>query len=634
MATQNSRLAGPWRDPWVWAVLLVALTVRFLYLADLRLTPFFAHPQMDALYHDQWARRLAGGDWWGHAVFFRAPLYPYFLGVLYALFGPDYLLVRVIQLVLGAVTAGLTVTLTRRPLGRVGATAAGFLVALHGPLIYFEGELLLVVLEAPFYLLTAWALFRAAAGPRWRRWALAGVLLGLGALVRPTLLAVAPVAGFYALLRFRGRWWRPMAALAGAVLLVVAPALIRNYAVGRDVVPIASQGGLNFYLGNNPAADGMAAVAPEFRRTWTGGVDDARRLAELDRGRPLRPSEVSRYWLGRSLGWIRSHPGAAALLDLKKLRVFWNAFEVPNNQDYYFFSRLTRIFRSGLLSTFGVLGPLALAGLLFGRRRLDFGWIAVPAVLMLVIVAFFVCGRFRAPLVPLFAVWAGAGVAAVVDGIRARRWGRLAAYALVLAAAAGAVNADSLHLRARYSPSESHLRLGIFYAARGEDARARREYEAAVAADPAFPDGWNNLGVLHAQHHRLRQAEEAFRTALAISPDHAKALGNLAALDFQEGHRAEADSLARKTLAVAAGEPDALYNAAVVLGNLGDAAAALSGFRGILRLDPGNAAARVGEAKALIVLGRRDDARRTLEAHPEARRSPELREMLKNLEGS
>lgn len=618
----------------MWAVVAVALLARGLYLVDLVHTPFFAHPQMDALYHDQWARRLASGDWWGSAVFFRAPLYPYFLGVLYALFGPNYLLVRIVQFLVGGLTAGLTAGLAYRPLGRVGAVAAGFLVALHGPLIYFEGELLLVVLEAPLDLLAAWALFRAAPRARARPWGTAGALIGLGALVRPTLLAVAPVAVVYAVVRHRRRALPAVAALAGAVLLVTAPVLIRNYAVGRDVVPIASQGGLNFYLGNNPAADGMAAIAPEFRRTWTGGVDDARRLAELARGRPLRPSEVSTYWLDRSLDWIRSEPAAFASLELKKLAVFWDAFEVPNNQDYYFFSRLTRIFRAGVLSSFALLGPLALAGLVFGWRRLGFGWIAVPTVLMLVIVAFFVCGRFRVSLVPLFAVWAGAGIGVATDGVRRRRWRSLAAYVLVLAAAGWLVNADFLGLSRRYSTAESHLRLGIFYAARGKDAAAQREYEAAVAADPGFTDGWNNLGVLHAQHHQLRQAEEAFRTALTLAPSHPKALGNLAALAFQEGHRAEADSLARKTLAVAAGEPDALYNASVVLGNLGDAAAALTGFRAILRLEPGNAAARVGEAKALLVLGRRREALETLRAHPADRRSPELLEMLKRLGGS
>ena len=48
----------------------------------------------DARGYDAWARRLAAGDWIGTDVFYQAPLYPYFLGVVYALAGHDLLAVR------------------------------------------------------------------------------------------------------------------------------------------------------------------------------------------------------------------------------------------------------------------------------------------------------------------------------------------------------------------------------------------------------------------------------------------------------------------------------------------------------------------------------------------------------------
>jgi hypothetical protein len=41
----------------------------------------------DARGYDQWAQRLADGDWIGTEVFYQAPLYPYFLGVIYAVAG-------------------------------------------------------------------------------------------------------------------------------------------------------------------------------------------------------------------------------------------------------------------------------------------------------------------------------------------------------------------------------------------------------------------------------------------------------------------------------------------------------------------------------------------------------------------
>ena len=199
------------------------------------------------------------------------------------------------------------------------------------------------------------------------------------------------------------------------------------------------------------------------------------------------------------------------------------------------------------------------------RRRLPFALMAVPIVLWLVIAAFFVCGRFRASTTPLLAGWAGVGVSELFMFARARSWRQLSGALLVLTVAALAVNLDLGKLRAHHTTAESHLRLGIFYAANANPSQARKEYELALEENPTFADGWNNLGVLSAQEQRWTEARTAFERALALAPDHPKALGNLAALDFREGRHAEADSLARRALRVGGEEPETLYNAAVVL---------------------------------------------------------------------
>jgi tetratricopeptide (TPR) repeat protein len=627
---RGNRERSPWADPLVGGVFAVALGLRLAYLLDLSRTPFFNDPQMDAWFHDQWARRLAAGEGSGQDVFFRAPLYPFFLAGLYRL-GADAVAVRVVQFVIGAAGAMLTAAVTYRTLGRWGALVAGFLVAAYGPLIYFEGELLLVVLETPLYLLAAWATDRGLRRGTAGAWLAAGAIAGVGSLARPVLLAVVPVV-VLALARRRGRAaLRPAGLYAAAVLAVLLPALLHNAIAGGDFVPVASQGGLNYYLGNNPEADGMAALAPEFRQGWKEGVEDARNLAEQAAGRPLKPSAVSAYWFRRALDWAREDPGAFLVHQLRKLAFFWDAFEIPNNQDYYYFSGLSRLFRGPFPHGFALLGPLALAGLWGGRRRLAFAWVAVPVTLMAVIVAFFVCAKFRAPLVPLLAVWAAAGVTATAAAWRAGDRRAVAGYGIVLVAAAFVVNADLWGHRALHSPAESHLRLGIFHQARGDREAARAAYERALVARPGFADAWNNLGTLEAEGGDLEAARTGFANALAGRPDHPRALSNLAALAFREGSRSEADSLARRTLRVAGRSPTALYNAAVILGNLGDTETAREAFHYLVVFQPGNTAARIGEAKALLRLGRPGDARKVLEAAPAGARTPELDALLEEI---
>lgn len=106
-------------------IFTLAFTVRLVYLVQMRDNPTFSCPQMDADYHDRWARQIAAGDWVGREVFFRAPLYPYFLGALYAVYGPNYVQVRLVQFLLGALTCALICLIGFRAHGRAVGIAAG-----------------------------------------------------------------------------------------------------------------------------------------------------------------------------------------------------------------------------------------------------------------------------------------------------------------------------------------------------------------------------------------------------------------------------------------------------------------------------------------------------------------------------
>jgi len=139
-----------------WAVAGGALLLRALYLRDFwQGSPFARVSVSDARVFDDWALRIAGGDWLGGAeVFALPPLYPYLLGLFYFLFGHAPGGVQVLQALVGCGSALLVYRLGRRHFGAGAGLAGGLLFACYGPEVFEEGVLLG----------TPWAVFFCLAG--------------------------------------------------------------------------------------------------------------------------------------------------------------------------------------------------------------------------------------------------------------------------------------------------------------------------------------------------------------------------------------------------------------------------------------------------------------------------------------
>ena len=95
------------------------------------------------------------------------------------------------------------------------------------------------------------------------------------------------------------------ALFTAGVLLALVPVTARNVAVAGEWSPVSSHGGLNFYIGNNPQADGTYSGVPGITPNIAGQQEDARRVAEHAEGRPLSDGEVSAHFYGQ---WDRVAP--------------------------------------------------------------------------------------------------------------------------------------------------------------------------------------------------------------------------------------------------------------------------------------------------------------------------------------
>jgi len=477
----------------VMILVVVALAVRLTFFFINKSTnPLFYHPILDAAFHQQWADDILHKSFWGDEVFFRAPLYGYFLAALNAMSGSSIAFAVFVQHLLGVGTVVLVFATTRRFFAPPVALVAGVLCALYWPLIYFEGDLLIVTLfttlTMAFLLVTSLALARG--GMVW--FIVSGLLFGLSAITRPSVLIFAPALPWVFQLNIKAagrRWLRPTVAVALGAAVIIAPVLVRNYIVGRDFVPIASQGGVNLYIGNNPESNGTQAIVPGVRGDLMGTYRGAADLAEAEAGHPLKPSQVSNHFAKKALGFIFGSPGAALSLTARKFYYFWGAVERANSKYIQFFWRHYGLGRIPLPG-FWLVGPLSLlGGLLLWRRRGELSLLYLFVLTYMVgVIVFFVNARFRLPVTPVLIIFAAFALTYLYYAVR-QRDSHLAAAAGVLVLTATFVNYDYMNFRGfrAFDEAVTHYELGNAYIALEDTDGALAEYEKAYDISTRYP---------------------------------------------------------------------------------------------------------------------------------------------------
>ena len=492
-------------------VVVAAFAARLVHLTELSRLPLFDRPTVDAALYLDAARTWAQGGL--PPVFFKPPLYPALLAALWHFCGDQFLLLRLLGAVAGTATCGLVWWIARRWFGPRIALVAGLLYALHRTAVYFEGELLELGVATLLHVGSLALLLRAGSPGAGRRSAVvAGLGLGIASLARPTLLVFAIAA-----LVWLGRR-RALPLLAG-IALGVAPVTLHNAVRGHDFVLVASNFGLNYYLGNNPRADGRSAAADDLPANPGAAERAARTLAETARGRPLRPSEVSAYWFRRGLAFDAAEPLQAAGLALRKLFFAWNAAEISDNDDLDGLARHLHWLGHLPVGTW-LLAPLGLAGLILAprRRAVGLGKLYVFSHVASLL-PFFVVARFRLPWMPVLAIFAAWTIVELLERLRHTHAGRLQV-AAVVAIAGLACSVPAFGVRAPID-FDFEYKLAYAYQQEGQIDTAIATYRAAVERNPNHALALNALGVLVSERGGDRaEAERLVTRALDLDAGH------------------------------------------------------------------------------------------------------------------
>jgi len=551
-------------------IMLLGLALRLIYLNELVRSPDFQYPDVDAGYHDYWARGLASADWSlppqladpqiQSRPFFRPPGYPYFIAVIYKLF-PHYshLAVCVLQMALGLLNCLLAFILGRKCFNRSVGLVFAALMSFYWTFIFYEGELQTPVLHISLLFGLLISLASWWERRRFLEALAAGMLAGLAALLIPGMLLLLPVVVVWMARhsRERVRWRAWVAGVVGVVLgaaLMIAPATIRNARQADDLVLISSNGGINLFIGNNPTADGYCSPYIGNLGFFGTCFDYPGIVRQLERrlGHAVKYSEASRWFTQEALRYIRDQPAQVAGLTLKKALLFWGPMEVGHNKEDHYI-RVFSPLLSHLPGNFALVLTLFVLGLILwvgtrseeatvdGSERKTSALVALSLgftiVYFLSYLPFFIAARYRVPIIPLLLLPGAAGLCRFGELVGRKRWGAVGA---TIAGGVALYVLFSINW-ANYQPKlhRWHFDRGVVFMRQGNADAAIREYSAAIDAKPDYEFARANLATLLEGKGDIQGAMVQYKTILTAGPN-PQAYHNLGMILLRSGKLEEA----------------------------------------------------------------------------------------------
>ncbi len=586
-----------------------ALALRALHVAAVHRGPVFRYLFIDSQFYDGVGRRLAAGDGFPEGPFFMNVLYGVVLGGVYAVFGSaegGRLAALCLQSVLGAAACVLTVRLGEALARPREGLAAGVLLAILGPAIFYDGALLTPSVLLFLTVAATLAAVRAAApGAGARAALLLGALTGLLVLGRASHALL--LAGWTPLVA-RGAGGAKRALLtAAACAAVVLPVTLRNLAVSGEWIPVSANGGMALWAGNHEQATGIYSEPPFLSNPVPEReAEDYRAEASRRARRELTLAGSSAFWTRATLERWAADPAAAARLAARKLRFWFHAVESQTNLSYYFardFSPVLQIARLHL----GWILPFAILG--FAWRRRAFIVPAIPvAASLLTCALFYTSSEYRHPVVPCLLLFAAAGARRAWDLLRGGAPATRVAVAAGLLALLVATNARDPFLSRLTSRRVDYYNFAALAEAEGRLEDAERFARRSIAIDPSWPVSRAKLAEILQRSGRVREAGEEHGRAESLRGAPADALEAPMTL-FRAGRFAEAQS-AFLALAAAGGgtRSIALNNAGLCAMRRERVAEAESLLTAAREADPGYASPVIHLGRLALAQGRSDAA--------------------------
>jgi 4-amino-4-deoxy-L-arabinose transferase-like glycosyltransferase len=319
----------------IWTILLCALMLRgALFVVSLNRGMYFP----DEYEYMELAKNLANGDGFsynGQSTSFRPPGWPFLISLTFRLFhsnspNPP----RILQLLFGLMTVFIMYRVGRKGWGEQVGLISAFIFAFYPSLIGY-GNLLLS--EISFILcvsLACWAVLGYYQNPNWVRAAVIGFILGLGALVRDSLLTIVLFVAFilivYILITKRHRL-KHVAICILTLFVAISPWIIRNSLLQGRVTMISTIGPMNLYLSNYEKTP-TVRVSQVFIEHYNLKSDNYYYDMLFPELKGKNEAEKSNIAFRKGIEFIVAHPGITLLRSFGRFVDFWGQERMVINQ--------------------------------------------------------------------------------------------------------------------------------------------------------------------------------------------------------------------------------------------------------------------------------------------------------------
>jgi Tfp pilus assembly protein PilF/4-amino-4-deoxy-L-arabinose transferase-like glycosyltransferase len=477
-------------------LIVVALVPRLLSLIGMNNSPIFNFPVIDSQFYHHRAIEIVSGDFMGSSTFWQAPLYSYFLALIYWIFGIKIIIARIIGLFLGAINCYLIFSLAEKTVGRKIAWLAYLISVLYGPFIFFDSELLAPALLNFLVLMSLYIMSAYQNRPKPYKIIIIGLLLGLAQITHGLIIVFLPFLYGWMDYVSRRRGEKTVATLKnfGFILIgflsIILLTTLHNYAVDDEFVPVSSNFGANFYLGNHPNYDSTTTIRP--------GMEWDEFIGEAAVNGFQTPAQSSEFFASRAMHNILSDiPGYLGLLG-KKFYLLLSGEEIKRNLDIYYFKNYSYLLNVLIWKWFlkfpsGLVIPLALCGILLGflnkgfaRDRFDI-WLLLLFLISqtIAILLFFVSTRYRLLIMPVAIIFAAGALWQLYYWIKERQGHQIIIFGSLVVVLLIFSNITRIQTTQR-DKAENFFYEAQALAGSGDYEAAVEKYNEAVKLEPYF----------------------------------------------------------------------------------------------------------------------------------------------------